>query len=66
MNTIPIHLRLALTVPQSAAMVGISDTSIRRLIAQGVLATVPHTDRVLIARVELERWVTSTMQRGAA
>lgn len=64
-HTVPINLRVALTVPEAAAMVGISDTALRRLITKGVLATVPHTDRVLIARVELDRWVTSTMG-GAA
>ena len=58
---VPIHLKLALTVPESAAMIGLSDSSIRRLIDQGVIARVPHTDRVLIARAELERYVTSTM-----
>lgn len=33
---------------------------IRRLIDRKVLATVPYTHRVLIARTELERFVNAT------
>lgn len=60
---VALNDRLALTVPQTAALVGLSTASIRRLIADGVLARVAHTDRVLIARAELDRWLS---ERSAA
>lgn len=56
---IPAHLKLALSVHEAAEMVSVSDSTIRRLIDDGHLAKVPFTDRVLIARAELERWVQS-------
>lgn len=56
----PAHLKLALNAADAGDLVGgISETSIRRLVEQGHLARVPHTDRLLIARIELERWVAS-------
>lgn len=61
-HTVPLHLKLALTVPEAAALVSLSDTALRRLIDQGVIAKVPHTDRVLIARAELDRWINSGRQ----
>lgn len=57
--------KLALSVPEAAELVSLSDSAVRRLIAEGTLARVPDTDRVLVARAELERWVNSTMG-GAA
>lgn len=51
--------KLAYSVPEVAAMVGLSEPAVRRLVARGVLTRVPHTERLLIARVELERWVGS-------
>lgn len=63
MNTVPIHLRAALGVPEAAAMISVSEPTIRALVDKGVLARVPHVGRVLIARAELDRWVTSTMPR---
>ena len=51
--------KLAYSVPEVAVMVGLSAPAVRRLVARGVLARVPHTQRLLIARVELERWVGS-------
>jgi excisionase family DNA binding protein len=43
-----------------ADLVGISTSSVRRLIADGVLPRVPHTERVLVARTAVERWVNQT------
>lgn len=65
---VPVHLKLALSADEAGVMVGLSPASVRRLVVAGVLARVPHTDRLLIARAELERYVTSTMtaQAGAA
>ena len=62
---VPIHEKLALSVPEVAELVGLSDPTVRRLVKQGHLARVPHTERVLVARKEVERWVTSTMPRRA-
>lgn len=59
--TLPTHLKIALSVPEAASMVGLSGTAVRRLIDRGVIARVPHTERVLVARAELERWVTSNL-----
>lgn len=53
--------KLALSIPEAAELVGLSQRSIRRLIDSGVIARVPNTDRVLIARVELDRWLASSM-----
>lgn len=66
MANVPIEQRLALSIPQAGELVGLSARTVRRLVDSGVLARVPHTERVLIARAELERWVTSTMQQGSA
>ena len=52
--------RLAYGVDELAALVGVSPSSIRRLIKTGVLAKVPHIDRVLVARTEVERWLNAT------
>lgn len=62
----PLHLRIALTVPEAAELVGLSAPTIRRLIADKKLARVPDTDRVIIARLELERWATGTAREVAA
>jgi len=56
--------KLALNAAEAAELVGVSEKTIRILVRDGKLARVPDTDRLLIARAELERWVTSTM--GAA
>lgn len=58
--------KLALSVPEAAQLVGLSERAVRRLVDGGILARVPDTDRVLIARAELDRWVTSTMAKAAA
>lgn len=60
MTATPIAERLAYGVDELAAAVGVSPTSIRRLIASGILARVPYTDRVLVARTEVDRWLNST------
>lgn len=62
--SVPPHLKLAVDVDAAADLVSVGTSTIRRLVDEGVLARVPHTQRVLIARRELERWVESTM--GAA
>lgn len=62
----PLHLRIALTVPEAAELVGLSAPTIRRLIADKKLARVPDTDRVIIARLELERWATGVAREVAA
>jgi predicted DNA-binding transcriptional regulator AlpA len=44
-GSVPTHLKLALSVPEIAEMVGLSQASVRRLVTEGVLPTVPHTGR---------------------
>ena len=61
--TVPVHLKAALSVPEITEMVGLSAPAVYRLVEQGVLARVPHTSRLLVARAEIDRWVTSTMPR---
>lgn len=55
---VPVHLKAALTPTEVGALVGLSASTIRRLVRDGVLATVPHAPHLLIARAEVERWVT--------
>jgi excisionase family DNA binding protein len=56
-GAIPAHLKLALSVREVADLCSISTPTVRRLVAEGVLPRVPHTERVLIARTSVERWV---------
>jgi len=54
--------KLALSAAEAGELVGVSESMIRHLVRKGKLARVPDVgDRLLIARVELERWVTSTV-----
>lgn len=64
-SLVPIHLKLALSVPEAAALVGLSEASIRRFIADGTLPRVPHTERVLIARSALEAFVQGSAPDAA-
>ena len=57
---IPADRKIAVSVPEAAELLSLSAPSVRRLITSGVIARVPHTDRVLIARAELERFATSS------
>lgn len=58
--SVPTHLKIAVGPAEAGELVGgVSASTINRLIERGVLARVPHTDRVLIARSELDRWVAS-------
>lgn len=63
--TVPVHLKLAVSVPEAAALVSMSPSTIRRLVLQGVLPTVPHTSRTLIPRAALERFVDTTTGSAA-
>lgn len=60
MTSAPLTDRLAYGVDELATLVGVSTSSIRRLIKSGVLAKVPYTDRVLISRTEVDRWLNAT------
>lgn len=48
--------RVALSVPEAAEAMSVSERTIRIWIADGVLARVPHTQRTLIAVSELRRF----------
>lgn len=54
---VPVHLKLSLTTAEVFALTGLSDSSVRRLVADGKLARVPDTERVLIPRIDLDRWL---------
>jgi excisionase family DNA binding protein len=56
-SQVPRHLKIALSVQDVAALCSISTPTVRRLVAEGVLPRVPHTERVLIPRSAVERWV---------
>jgi hypothetical protein len=62
-DPVPVHLKAGLSVAEVTELVPLSDTAVRRLVESGVLARAPHTDRVVIARRELDRWLESTMPR---
>lgn len=53
---VPVHLKAWLTVPEVMAMTGLGESSIYQLVRDGELRKVPHTERVLIARAELDRF----------
>jgi excisionase family DNA binding protein len=61
---VPVESKLALSVSEVADICGISTSLVRKLVARGVLPRVPHTERVLIARTAVERWVND--EAGAA
>jgi len=54
---LPIDRKLALSAVEAGELVGLSETSIRRMVRSGFLKSLPGTDRLLIARVELDRWM---------
>lgn len=60
MAAVPAHLKLALSAADAGHLVDLSEPAIRRLVADGVIARMPGTTRLLIARIELERWAASS------
>lgn len=56
MIELPIESKLWLSLDEASAMTGLSPSTLWRLVAQGLIARVPHTKRRLIARAELERF----------
>lgn len=61
---IPLAEKLALNPCEIEALCGVSARTVRELVARGDLKRVPFTSRVLVARAELDRWLTG--DRGAA
>ena len=55
----PAAEKVALSVQDVSQLCGISQSLVRKLVRDGVLPRVPHTDRLLIARTAVERWVES-------
>jgi len=53
-------LRLAYSVNETAAMLGISEKSVRRLVARGLLRSSKALRHLLIARTEIERFLADT------
>lgn len=62
---VPVWFKTGLSVAEAAAMSSQSEANIRRLVARGVLARAPHTDRVIIARAELDRWLLAGRPESA-
>jgi excisionase family DNA binding protein len=60
MEAVPLSERTGLSCAEVAALNGMSEATVRRLVRDGVLARVRHTQRVVIARTEMERWLTDT------
>lgn len=56
---IPLSERLAFSAAEAGSLLGVSESLVRRLVREGKLARVPHTERLLIARTEIERFVGS-------
>lgn len=56
---VPVERKLALSVPEVADLIGLSESSVRRLVDSGVLAKLPDTHRTQILRADLDRWLTS-------
>lgn len=54
------------TVPEAAALLRISTTTLRNWIAQGVLVAIRPGRNWLIPRREVERLLTPSSSRGAA
>lgn len=50
--------KVALTPAEAGALIGLSDAQVRRMVARGDLAPVPHCSPLRIARTELDRWAT--------
>lgn len=55
--------RLSYSVSEAAQVIGVSGWTVRQWIAQGVLGRIPHTGRVRIAVVEVERFVAMGVLR---
>jgi excisionase family DNA binding protein len=52
--------RLAFSVRETAAMLGVSEKSVRRLIARGLLRPSKALRHLLIPRAEIERFLSDT------
>lgn len=57
--SVPTHLKIAVSAREAGELLDMSEPAVRRLVAAGVLARIPHTGRLLIARTELERFAAS-------
>jgi excisionase family DNA binding protein len=58
--------RLAFTVKEAAEILGLGEHTVYDLVAAGRLTKVPYVgNRVLIARVELERFAAQGLQSGS-
>lgn len=53
--------RLALTLDEAGASVGVSAKTVDRWVKAGLLPTVPHTTRVLVPVIALEQFVSATI-----
>lgn len=64
---VPLTERLALTVPETAILLGISRSKAYELVAAGVIPSIRLGDRLIVPRRQLEERIESLLraQRGA-
>jgi excisionase family DNA binding protein len=55
---------LVYSVPEAAQVLGVSPTTVRRLIGRGVLPALFLGRRILIGRAALARWVDGAEMQG--
>lgn len=59
LRSIRANTQSSMSIPDAAACIGVSDKTVAKWIAEGRIATVPHTGRrVLIARIEIDRFTS--------
>lgn len=57
MRRLPLAERLTLSVPDVAALLGVSETKVRELVGTGALPSLNIGRRVVVSRLALEQWV---------
>lgn len=58
---LPADRKVAVSAPEAAALLSLSESQVRRLVTAGVIARVPHCGgRLIIARAELDRFATTS------
>ncbi|MCW5557810.1 MAG: helix-turn-helix domain-containing protein [Verrucomicrobiae bacterium] len=60
----PLRGRLAYSVRETAAALGVSEKTIRRLIDRGLLRVSRSLRHILIPRAEIDRFLRSTLDVG--
>jgi excisionase family DNA binding protein len=64
--TVPVHLLGTLSIRQAAALAGVSESTMRALVADGHISPHPHFATTRIGRAEFDRWASLTAREVAA